>query len=232
MNKKQHEYIISQLDKMQEELESVKDTAKRAELRGKYIELFIDLSTISSIQTETDDEEPPTETEPVAQEVEEEVDNVKNADEIFEDAEVVRTVIDEDGEEVDITDAFNALIKEGMDEDFSDSIGLFLTECDGLDLYMNKFNYMEHGIPRACAAQLAAILTEQQLQAYIIDFSGLELGTIENSTDFIDDANAEELFDFIRKDMEERQELMNLTIQSSKQATTWVQMNVRLCSWL
>ena len=206
MNKKQHEYIISQLDKMQEELESVKDTAKRAELRGKYIELFIDLSTISSIQTETDDEEPPTETEPVAQEVEEEVDNVKNADEIFEDAEVVRTVIDEDGEEVDITDAFNALIKEGMDEDFSDSIGLFLTECDGLDLYMNKFNYMEHGIPRACAAQLAAILTEQQLQAYIIDFSGLELGTIENSTDFIDDANAEELFDFIRKDMEERQE--------------------------
>ena len=206
MNKKQHEYIISQLDKMQEELESVKDTAKRAELRGKYIELFIDLSTISSIQTETDDEEPPTETEPVAQEVEEEVDNVKNADEIFEDAEVVRTVIDEDGEEVDITDAFNALIKEGMDEEFSDSIGLFLTECDGLDLYMNKFNYMEHGIPRACAAQLAAILTEQQLQAYIIDFSGLELGTIENSTDFIDDANAEELFDFIRKDMEERQE--------------------------
>ena len=206
MNKKQHEYIISQLDKMQEELESVKDTAKRAELRGKYIELFIDLSTISSIQTETDDEEPPTETEPVAQEVEEEVDNVKNADEIFEDAEVVRTVIDEDGEEVDITDAFNALIKEGMDEDFSDSIGLFLTECDGLDLYMNKFNYMEHGIPRACAAQLAAILTEQQLQAYIIDFSGLELGAIENSTDFIDDANAEELFDFIRKSIEERQE--------------------------
>ena len=217
MNKKQHEYIISQLDKMQEELESVKDAAKRAELRGKYIELFIDLSTISSIQSETDDEEPPTETESmieeeikhrgqVVQEVEEEVDNVKNADEIFEDAEVVRTVIDEDGEEVDITDAFNALIKEGMDEDFSDSIGLFLTECDGLDLYMNKFNYMEHGIPRACAAQLAAILTEQQLQAYIIDFSGLELGTIENSTDFIDDANAEELFDFIRKDMEERQE--------------------------
>ena len=217
MNKKQHEYIISQLDKMQEELESVKDAAKRAELRGKYIELFIDLSTISSIQSETDDEEPPTETESmieeeikhrgqVVQEVEEEVDNVKNADEIFEDAEVVRTVIDEDGEEVDITDAFNALIKEGMDEDFSDSIGLFLTEWDGLDLYMNKFNYMEHGIPRACAAQLAAILTEQQLQAYIIDFSGLELSTIENSTDFIDDANAEELFDFIRKDMEERQE--------------------------
>ena len=215
MNKKQHEYIISQLDKMQEELESVEDAAKRAELRGKYIELFIDLSTISNIQLEVDDEEPEekveeaveepesvtAETEAVVEEPEEEPE-----EEGFDDAEVIRSVINEDGEEVDITDAFNALRKEGMDEDFSDSIGLFLTECEGLDAYMNKFSYMEHGIPRACAAQLAAILTEQQLQAYIIDFSGLDLGAIENSTDFIDDANAEELFDFIRKDMEERQE--------------------------
>ena len=212
MNKKQHEYIISQLDKMQEELESVEDAAKRAELRGKYIELFIDLSTISNIQLEVDDEESEevveepesvtAETEAVVEEPKEEPEE----EEGFDDAEVLRSVINEDGEEVDITDAFNALRKEGMDEDFSDSIGLFLTECEGLDAYMNKFNYMEHGIPRACAAQLAAILTEQQLQAYIIDFSGLDLGAIENSTDFIDDANAEELFDFIRKDMEERQE--------------------------
>ena len=212
MNKKQHEYIISQLDKMQEELESVEDAAKRAELRGKYIELFIDLSTISNIQPEVDDEEPEevveepesvtAETEAVVEEPKEEAEE----EDTFDDAEVVRSVINEDGEEVDITDAFNALRKEGMDEDFSDSIGLFLTECEGLDAYMNKFSYMEHGIPRACAAQLAAILTEQQLQAYIIDFSGLDLGAIESSTDFIDDANAEELFDFIRKDMEERQE--------------------------
>ena len=211
MNKKQHEYIISQLDKMQEELESVKDAAKRAELRGKYIELFIDLSTISNIQLEVDDEEPEEvveEPESVTAETEAVVEEPKEEpeEEGFDDAEVVRSVINEDGEEVDITDAFNALRKEGMDEDFSDSIGLFLTECEGLDAYMNKFKYMEHGIPRACAAQLAAILTEQQLQAYIIDFSGLDLGAIENSTDFIDDANAEELFDFIRKDMEERQE--------------------------
>ena len=211
MNKKQHEYIISQLDKMQEELESVEDAAKRAELRGKYIELFIDLSTISNIQLEVDDEEPEEvveEPESVTAETEAVVEEPKEEpeEEGFDDAEVLRSVINEDGEEVDITDAFNALRKEGMDEDFSDSIGLFLTECEGLDAYMNKFSYMEHGIPRACAAQLAAILTEQQLQAYIIDFSGLELGAIESSTDFIDDANAEELFDFIRKDMEERQE--------------------------
>ena len=211
MNKKQHEYIISQLDKMQEELESVEDAAKRAELRGKYIELFIDLSTISNIQLEVDDEEPEEvveEPESVTAETEAVVEEPKEEpeEEGFDDAEVLRSVINEDGEEVDITDAFNALRKEGMDEDFSDSIGLFLTECEGLDAYMNKFSYMEHGIPRACAAQLAAILTEQQLQAYIIDFSGLDLGAIESSTDFIDDANAEELFDFIRKDMEERQE--------------------------
>ena len=213
MNKKQYDYIIDQLDKMQRELESVTDAATRATLRGKYIELFIDLSTISNIQLEVDDEEPveevaeepesvTAETEAVVEEPKEEPEE----EEGFDDAEVIRSVINEDGEEVDITDAFNALRKEGMDEDFSDSIGLFLTECEGLDAYMNKFKYMEHGVPRACAAQLAAILTEQQLQAYIIDFSGLELGAIESSTDFIDDANAEELFDFIRKDMEEREE--------------------------
>lgn len=211
MNKKQYDYIIDQLDKMQRELESVTDAATRATLRGKYIELFIDLSTISNIQSEVDDEEPEEvaeEPESVTAETEAVVEEPKEEpeEEGFDDAEVVRSVINEDGEEVDITDAFNALRKEGMDEDFSDSIGLFLTECEGLDPYMNKFSYMEHGIPRACAAQLAAILTEQQLQAYIIDFSGLELGAIESSTDFIDDANAEELFDFIRKDMEERQE--------------------------
>ena len=202
MNKKQYDYIIDQLDKMQRELESVTDAATRATLRGKYIELFIDLSTISNIQLVVEEPESVTaETEAVVEEPKEEPE-----EEGFDDAEVLRSVINEDGEEVDITDAFNALRKEGMDEDFSDSIGLFLTECEGLDAYMNKFKYMEHGIPRACAAQLAAILTEQQLQAYIIDFSGLELGAIESSTDFIDDANAEELFDFIRKDMEERQE--------------------------
>ena len=211
MNKKQYDYIISQLDKMQRELESVVDAGTRAQLRGKYIELFIDLSTISNIQPEIDDEEHEEKVEGVAEEPESvtaETEAVveEPEEEGFDDAEVLRSVINEDGEEVDITDAFNALIKDGMDEEFSDSIGLFLTECDGLDPYMNKFSYMEHGIPRACAAQLAAILTEQQLQAYIIDFSGLDLGAIENSTDFIDDANAEELFDFIRKDMEERQE--------------------------
>ena len=221
MTKEQKDYVVSQLDKMAEELESVDDVAERAKLRGKYIELFIDLCTIANtvisapVEEDLIDEEPiqedeaieepesvTAETEAVVEEPKEEPEE----EEGFDDAEVLRSVINEDGEEVDITDAFNALRKEGMDEDFSDSIGLFLTECEGLDAYMNKFSYMEHGIPRACAAQLAAILTEQQLQAYIIDFSGLDLGAIENSTDFIDDANAEELFDFIRKDMEERQE--------------------------
>ena len=149
MNKKQYDYIIDQLDKMQRELESVTDAATRATLRGKYIELFIDLSTISNIQLEVDDEEPEeeiveepesvtAETEAVVEEPKEEPEE----EEGFDDAEVLRSVINEDGEEVDITDAFNALRKEGMDEDFSDSIGLFLTECEGLDAYMNIFYYM------------------------------------------------------------------------------------------
>ena len=211
MNKKQHEYIISQLDKMQEELESVEDAAKRAELRGKYIELFIDLSTISDIQLEVDDEEPveevaeepesvTAETEAVVEEVGKVEDNVKNADEIFEDAEVVRTVLNDDEEEVDITEAYNALVNDGADSDTADAIGLFLTEYECLEAYMNKFNYMEHGDPRAYAAYMGTVLKEQQLIAYIVDFSNLEIDAVEHSTDFINDANAEALFDFVFQD--------------------------------
>ena len=218
MTKEQKDYIVSQLDKMAEELESVDDVAERANLRGKYIELFIDLCTVANTVTsapieedlideepiEEDEviEEPPevtAETEAVLEEPEEKS-NVKNADEIFEDAEVVRTVLNDDEEEVDITEAYNALVNDGADSDTADAIGLFLTEYECLEAYMNKFNYMEHGTPRAYAAYMGTVLKEQQLIAYIVDFSNLDIGAIESSTDFINDANAEALFDFVFQD--------------------------------
>lgn len=212
MTKEQKDYVVSQLDKMAEELESVDDVAERAKLRGKYIELFIDLCTIANtvisapVEEDLIDEEPiqeddvieepesvTAETEAVVQEV----DNVKNADEIFEDAEVVRTVLNDDEEEVDITEAYNALINDGADSDTADAIGLWLTEYECLEAYMNKFNYMEHGNPRAYAAYMGTVLKEQQLIAYIVDFSNLEIDAVEHSTDFINDANAEALFSFV-----------------------------------
>lgn len=212
MTKEQKDYVVSQLDKMAEELESVDDIAERAKLRGKYIELFIDLCTIANtvisapVEEDLIDEEPiqednvieepesvTAETEAVVQEV----DNVKNADEIFEDAEVVRTVLNDDEEEVDITEAYNALINDGADSDTADAIGLWLTEYECLEAYMNKFNYMEHGNPRAYAAYMGTVLKEQQLIAYIVDFSNLEIDAVEHSTDFINDANAEALFSFV-----------------------------------
>ncbi len=214
MTKNQKDYIVSQLDKMAEELESVEDIAKRAELRGKYIEIFIDMCTVSNmsagvvheeelVEEEVEESivEDVEEPESVAAEtkavVEEESANIKDADEIFEDAEVVRTVLDDNDEEVDITDAYNELINEGLDENTADSIGLFLTENECLEAYKEKFNYMNPGLPRAYAACMATVLTEQQLIAYIVDFSNLEINAVEHSTDFIDDANAEALFDFI-----------------------------------
>lgn len=214
MTKNQKDYIVSQLDKMAEELESVEDVAKRAELRGKYIEIFIDMCTVSNMSTGVvheeelveeeveesiveDVEEPKSVTAETEAVVEEESVNVKDADEIFEDAEVVRTVLDDNDEEVDITDAYNELINEGLDENTADSIGLFLTENECLEAYKEKFNYMNPGLPRAYAACMATVLTEQQLIAYIVDFSNLEINAVEHSTDFIDDANAEALFDFI-----------------------------------
>ena len=221
MTKEQKDYVVSQLDKMAEELESVDDVAERAKLRGKYIELFIDLCTVTNtvistpVEEDLIDEEPieedevieepesvTAETEAVIEAVQE-VNNVKNADEIFEDAEVVRTVLNDDEEEVDITEAYNALINDGADSDTADAIGLWLTEYECLEAYMNKFNYMEHGNPRAYAAYMGTVLKEQQLIAYIVDFSNLEIDAVEHSTDFINDANAEALFSFVFQDDEE-----------------------------
>lgn len=212
MTKEQKDYVVSQLDKMAEELESVDDVAERAKLRGKYIELFIDLCTIANtvisapVEEDLIDEEPIQEDEAIeepesvtaeTEAVVQEVDNVKNADEIFEDAEVVRTVLNDDEEEVDITEAYNALINDGADSDTADAIGLWLTEYECLEAYINKFNYMEHGNPRAYAAYMGTVLKEQQLIAYIVDFSNLEIDAVEHSTDFINDANAEALFSFV-----------------------------------
>lgn len=211
MNKDQKNYILDQLDKMSEELESIEDVAKRAEVRGKYIELFIDMCTVANIsgpveEDLVEEEEPIIEDEPeevieepesVVAETEAVIENVKNADDIFdEDAEEVRIVLNEDEEEVDITEMYNRLRGDGLDEETADSIGLFLTQYDAIAGY-DKFDYMQSGYARMFAAYMGTALTDQQLLAYIIDFSGLEVGALEKPSDFIDEENAEALYDFI-----------------------------------
>lgn len=214
MNKDQRKYVLEQLDKMSEELESIEDVAKRAEVRGKYIELFIDMCTVSNIagpveEDLVEEEEPIVEDEPevedevieepesVTAETEAVVDNVKNADDIFdEDAEEVRVVLNENEEEVDITEIYNKLRADGLDEETADCIGLFLVETEAVEAY-DKYNYMAAGFPRMYAAYMSTALTDQQLLAYIIEFSGLEVGALEKPSDFIDEENAEAIYDFI-----------------------------------
>ena len=227
MNKDQREYVLGQLDKMAEELESVSDVAKRAELRGMYIELFIDLCTVSNMsgavhEEQLVDDEPvedameeevfedadevveepesvTAETEAVVEEPVEEESKVYDSEDIFEDAEEVRVVLNDDEEEVDITEIYNKLVAEGLDSDSADSIGLFLTEQQAMDAYNNDYAYMAHGFPRAYAAYLGTAYTNDQLLAYILDFSGLDIGALKSPTEFIDDENAEAIFDFINQ---------------------------------
>ena len=228
MNKDQREYVLGQLDKMAEELESVSDVAKRAELRGMYIELFIDLCTVSNMsgavhEEQLVDDEPvedameeevfedadevveepesvTAETEAVVEEpAEEEESKVYDSEDIFEDAEEVRVVLNDDEEEVDITEIYNKLVAEGLDSDSADSIGLFLTEQQAMKAYNEDYAYMAHGFPRAYAAYLGTAYTNDQLLAYILDFSGLDIGALKSPTEFIDDENAEAIFDFINQ---------------------------------
>ena len=67
-------------------------------------------------------------------------------------------------------------------------------EYDALDAYVGRFDYMKHSLARAYAAYLATSLEDADLIAHIENFSSVKVASPE---EFIDDENAEALFDFI-----------------------------------
>ena len=229
MNKEQLEYVKQQLDIMAEEVEAIKDVADRAEVRGQYIQLFIDMCAVSNqagavcvnpsdallndkakVQEPVEEElveeevleeeeevveEPPhvtAETEAVLPEQEEE--EALEEEDPLGDAEIVKVVLNDDDEEVDITEIYSVLIKDGVAEEDAEMVGLFVTEYDSVEAYINRFNYMQHGLGRAYAAYLATSLEDADLIAHIENFSSVKVASPE---EFIDDENAEALFDFI-----------------------------------
>ena len=228
MNKEQLEYVKQQLDIMAEEVEAIKDVADRAEVRGQYIQLFIDMCAVSNqagavcvnpsdallndkakvqepveeelveeevLEEEEVVEEPPhvtAETEAVLPEQEEE--EALEEEDPLGDAEIVKVVLNDDDEEVDITEIYSVLIKDGVAEEDAEMVGLFVTEYDSVEAYVNRFNYMQHGLGRAYAAYLATSLEDADLIAHIENFSSVKVASPE---EFIDDENAEALFDFI-----------------------------------
>ena len=223
MNKQQLEYVKEQLDMMYEELEAIKDVAKKAEVRGQYIQLFIDMCAVSNptgavyenpsdalvndkakvqepVEEVVEEEEEVLEEE---QEVVEEVveeesvqeeDALEEDDDPLGDAEIVKVVLNDDDEEVDITPIYTRLVHAKVPEEDAEMIGLFVMEYDALDAYVGRFDYMKHSLARAYAAYLATSLEDADLIAHIENFSSVKVASPE---EFIDDENAEALFDFI-----------------------------------
>ena len=226
MNKQQLEYVKEQLDMMYEELEAIKDVAKKAEVRGQYIQLFIDMCAVSNpagavyenpsdalvndkakvqepVEEEVVEEEEEVleeEQEEVVEEVveeepvQEEEDALEEDDDPLGDAEIVKVVLNDDDEEVDITPIYTRLIHAKVPEEDAEMIGLFVMEYDALDAYVGRFDYMKHSLARAYAAYLATSLEDADLIAHIENFSSVKVASPE---EFIDDENAEALFDFI-----------------------------------
>lgn len=215
MKKELYDFLADQLDKMGEELESVKDVAKKAELRSRYIGLFIQLdgAVTTNVGSASFDEGPESLEDDSAKEsndVEMEVDftpkettaeteavlpEVEDEDEDpLEDAEEVCIVTNEEGEEVDITEAMTALKDSELDTEDKESIALYLTECACV-LQYNEFSTLQHGNDRACMAATLANLGVEDLTTYVLDFSGLE--KIDDVFEFITDENAEAIFNFI-----------------------------------
>ena len=224
MNKQQLEYVKEQLDMMYEELEAIKDVAKKAEVRGQYIQLFIDMCAVSNpagavyenpsdalvndkakvqepVEEEVVEEEEEVleeEQEVVEEVVEEEPvqeeDALEEDDDPLGDAEIVKVVLNDDDEEVDITPIYTRLVHAKVPEEDAEMIGLFVMEYDALDAYVGRFDYMKHSLARAYAAYLATSLEDADLIAHIENFSSVKVASPE---EFIDDENAEALFDFI-----------------------------------
>ena len=222
MNKQQLEYVKEQLDMMYEELEAIKDVAKKAEVRGQYIQLFIDMCAVSNpagavyenpsdalvndkakvqepVEEVVEEEEVLEEEQEVVEEVVEEEpvqeeDALEEDDDPLGDAEIVKVVLNDDDEEVDITPIYTRLIHAKVPEEDAEMIGLFVMEYDALDAYVGRFDYMKHSLARAYAAYLATSLEDADLIAHIENFSSVKVASPE---EFIDDENAEALFDFI-----------------------------------
>ena len=225
MNKEQLEYVKQQLDIMAEEVEAIKDVADRAEVRGQYIQLFIDMCAVSNqagavcvnpsdallndkakvqepVEEEVveEEEEVLEEQEEVVEEVveeepvQEEEDALEEDDDPLGDAEIVKVVLNDDDEEVDITPIYTRLVHAKVPEEDAEMIGLFVMEYDALDAYVGRFDYMKHSLARAYAAYLATSLEDADLIAHIENFSSVKVASPE---EFIDDENAEALFDFI-----------------------------------
>ena len=225
MNKQQLEYVKEQLDMMYEELEAIKDVAKKAEVRGQYIQLFIDMCAVSNpagavyenpsdalvndkvkvvqepVEEVVEEEEEVLEEEQEVVEeiveeepVQEEEDALEEDDDPLGDAEIVKVVLNDDDEEVDITPIYTRLIHAKVPEEDAEMIGLFVMEYDALDAYVGRFDYMKHSLARAYAAYLATSLEDADLIAHIENFSSVKVASPE---EFIDDENAEALFDFI-----------------------------------
>lgn len=222
MNKNQLEYVKEQLDIMAEEIEQIKDVADRAEVRGQYIQLFIDMCAVSNtsgavyengnealvndkakpvevVAEEVEEEEEIEEVEEEPEHVTAETEAVLPEEDALEedplaDAEIVKVVLNDDDEEVDITPMYTRLINAGIAEEDAEMIGLFVIEYNALDAYEQRFDYMKHSLARAYAAYLATALEDADLIAHIENFSSVKVASPE---EFIDDENAEALFDFI-----------------------------------
>ena len=226
MNKEQLEYVKQQLDVMAEEIEAIKDVADRAQVRGQYIQLFIDMCAVSnspgavyenpSDALLNDKAKSMVQEEELVDEdaIEEEVEVVEEPEHItaeteavlpkeeealeeedpLGDAEIVKVVLNDDDEEVDITPIYTRLIHANVPEEDAEMIGLFVMEYDSLDAYVQRFDYMKHSLARAYAAYLATSLSDEDLVAHIENFSTVK---VDKPEEFIDDENAEALFDFI-----------------------------------
>lgn len=200
--------LEKQLNIAEKEISEIKKVENRVEARMEYIKALIALEETGfqqtttyddlddtnakendSIEEDIDDDLEPEATEPES--VTSETDSV--VEDPLEDAEEVMIVENEDGEEVDITQAYNMLKNSGLDEETILTIGLYLTEYNCV-LQYNEFENLEHSYERAYMAYALGDLGLEELNKKVLEFTGLKKGDVFK---IVNNEIAEEVYNFI-----------------------------------
>lgn len=200
--------LEKQLNIAEKEISEIKKVESRVEARMEYIKALIALEETGfqqtttyddlddtnakendSIEEDIDDDLEPEATEPES--VTSETDSV--VEDPLEDAEEVMIVENEDGEEVDITQAYNMLKNSGLDEETILTIGLYLTEYNCV-LQYNEFENLEHSYERAYMAYALGDLGLEELNKKVLEFTGLKKGDVFK---IVNNEIAEEVYNFI-----------------------------------
>lgn len=215
MKKEFTQILVNNLNDMEAQIVKIVEPTEKVTAISNYINTFINvlsvvpekdlLDTMNFLVDAEDDDDnvakdtPEEEVEETTEEAEEEAVGPEIDDDPLEDADAQEVILaeDEEGNMIEVTDAFY-YVKNNQDEslerDFElEDLALYITECNCLEQY-KQFKALQHGYDRAMIAAALKINGQEFMDAKVQEFTNLD---DVNVFEVVDDNNAEAIYDFI-----------------------------------